>query len=174
MIHYSLKCAEGHSFDSWFQSAAAFDKLAAAGMVSCSVCGGTRVEKAVMAPRVRPGRKAVSAVGEPDAAPGTAVQPPRQAAAKAPGQEAPAAKGAGMLSRPAGEVEKALAELRRKVEANSDYVGDRFVKEARAMHLGEAPERAIHGEARLEDAKELIEEGVPVLPLPFRPGRKTN
>lgn len=177
MIHYSLKCAEGHSFDSWFQSAAAFDKLAAAGMVSCSVCGGTSVEKAIMAPSVRPGRKAVSAVGEPEARPAAPAQlpgAPSPRAAAGAGAPASPAKGAGMLSRPSGEVEKALAELRRKVEANSDYVGDSFVKEARAMHLGEAPERAIHGEAKLEDARELIEEGVPVLPLPFRPGRKTN
>lgn len=79
-----------------------------------------------------------------------------------------------MLSRPSGKVEQAIAELRRKVEENSDYVGDSFVQEARAMHLGEAPERAIHGEAKLEEARELLEEGVPVMPLPFRPGRKSN
>lgn len=174
MIQYSLKCAEGHSFDSWFQSAAAFDKLAAAGMVSCAVCGGTEVKKAIMAPRVRPGRKAVSAVGEPEpktAEPAAPSPPASSAPAPAP---AAASRGPGLLSRPTGEVEKAIAELRRKVEETSDYVGGDFVREARAMHLGEAPERAIHGEAKLEDARELIEEGVPVMPLPFRPGRKSN
>ncbi|UWQ78426.1 DUF1178 family protein [Leisingera sp. S132] len=166
MIQYSLKCADGHAFDSWFQSAAAFDKLAAAGMVSCAVCGGSKVAKAIMAPRVRTGRTAVSGVGEPE---------PQAAPAAAPAPApVPAPSGPGMLSRPSGEVEKALAELRKKVEENSDYVGGNFVREARAMHLGEAPERAIHGEARLEDARELIEEGVPVMPLPFRPGRKSN
>ncbi|KIC09886.1 hypothetical protein RA19_14105 [Leisingera sp. ANG-M1] len=172
MIQYSLKCADGHAFDSWFQSAAAFDKLAAAGMVTCAVCGGTSVEKAIMAPRVRPGRKAVSGVGEPERQTAPAVAP-----ANVPAQvpvPAPASAGPGMLSRPSGEVEQAIADLRKKVEENSDYVGDGFVQEARAMHLGEAPERAIHGEARLEDARELIEEGVPVMPLPFRPGRKSN
>ena len=55
MIRYALKCAEGHSFESWFQSASAYDKLAAAGMVTCAVCGSSSVEKAIMAPRVRPG-----------------------------------------------------------------------------------------------------------------------
>lgn len=169
MIQYSLKCTDGHSFDSWFQSAAAFDKLAAAGLVSCAVCGGAQVEKAIMAPRVRPGRKAVSAVGEPEP---QAAAPAAPAAVPAAAAAAPA--GPGMLSRPAGEVEQAIAELRKKVEANSDYVGGNFVQEARAMHLGEAPERAIHGEAKLEDARELIEEGVPVMPLPFRSGRKSN
>ncbi|NVK15080.1 MAG: DUF1178 family protein [Rhodobacteraceae bacterium] len=171
MIQYSLKCADGHAFDSWFQSAAAFDRLAAAGMVSCAVCGGTQVTKAIMAPRVRPGRKAVSAVGEPEPKAAPVVAPDPAPAAPA---AVHSASGPGMLSRPSGEVEKALAELRKKVEENSDYVGGNFVREARAMHLGEAPERAIHGEARLEDARELIEEGVPVMPLPFRPGRKSN
>ncbi|WP_424978070.1 DUF1178 family protein [Leisingera sp. S232] len=177
MIQYSLKCAAGHEFDSWFQSAAAFDKLAAAGMVSCALCGGTDVEKAIMAPRVRPGRKAVSAVGEPERRAADHSAADGSTAAPVPAAPAPAASALtspGMLSRPSGEVEKALSELRKKVEENSDYVGDSFVKEARAMHLGEAPERAIHGEAKLEDARELIEEGVPVMPLPFRPGRKSN
>lgn len=77
-----------------------------------------------------------------------------------------------VLSEPAGEKEKALEAFRKKVEETSDYVGDRFTKEARAMHLGDKPERAIYGEARLDQAKELIEEGVPLMPLPFRPKQK--
>lgn len=174
MIQYSLKCAEGHSFDSWFQSAAAFDKLAAAGMVSCAVCGRTGVTKAIMAPRVRPGRKAVSGVGEPEPKSAEPAVPPASAAPVPAAASEAAQAGPGLLSRPSGEVEKAIAELRRKVEENSDYVGSSFVREARAMHLGEAPERAIHGEAKLEDARALIKEGVPVMPLPFRPGRKSN
>lgn len=68
----------------------------------------------------------------------------------------------------------ALAELKRKVEANSDYVGVNFVAEARAMHAGERPERSIYGEARPDEAIALIEEGIPVAPLPFLPTRKTN
>ncbi|MFT4149866.1 MAG: DUF1178 family protein [Paracoccaceae bacterium] len=78
------------------------------------------------------------------------------------------------LSRPAGERERALAELRRQVEANSEYVGMGFAAEARAIHAGDAPERAIYGEARPDEAKALIEEGVPVAPLPFMPVRKAN
>ncbi|NBZ87004.1 DUF1178 family protein [Stagnihabitans tardus] len=70
--------------------------------------------------------------------------------------------------------EAALAELRRRVEENSEYVGMNFVTEARAMHAGDAPERAIYGEARPEEAIALLEEGVPVAPLPFLPTRKTN
>jgi hypothetical protein len=78
------------------------------------------------------------------------------------------------LSQPEGEAEKALAALRAQIEANSEYVGLNFVTEARKMHDGMAPERPIFGEAKLEDARKLIEDGVPVAPLPFVPKRKTN
>ena len=72
------------------------------------------------------------------------------------------------------EMRRALAELRNRVESQSEYVGTRFAHEARAMHLGEAPERSIYGEATATEAKSLVEDGVPVMPLPFMPTRKTN
>lgn len=177
MIQYALKCGDGHTFDSWFQSAAAFDKLSANGLVACAVCGNETVEKAIMAPRVRPGRKAVSGRGEPEpavtetsgsgpASPGDQAQVSDQADAPPPT--------AGALSTPSNDTEKALAALRRKVEDNSDYVGKDFATQARAMHEGDAPERAIYGETNLGEAKALIEEGIAVVPLPFLPNRKTN
>ncbi len=161
MIRYSLKCADGHGFESWFQSAQAYDKLRGAGMVACTQCGSTEVEKALMAPRVRPSRKAATAPAEAAVAPTESQQP---AAAPAPTS----------LSAPSSELEQAIATLKKQVEANSDYVGKNFAKEARDMYLGDSPQRAIHGEAKPEEAKALIEEGVPVLPLPFLPNRKTN
>ncbi len=150
MIQYTLKCSQDHRFESWFQSADAFDKLRASGMVVCAVCGDSAVEKAMMAPRVRPARETAKPAPQP------AQDPARPLAA------------------PASEMEKALAALKKTIEENSDYVGKNFVKEARDMHLGAKPERAIYGEARIEDAKALIEEGVPVAPLPFRATRKSN
>lgn len=78
------------------------------------------------------------------------------------------------LTAPASERERLLAELRRRVEESSEYVGMDFAAEARAIHEGDAPERAIYGEARAEEARRLIEDGVPVAPLPFMPGRRTN
>ncbi|SHI63008.1 DUF1178 family protein [Wenxinia saemankumensis] len=75
---------------------------------------------------------------------------------------------------PATAREKALAALREKVERESDYVGLSFAAEARAMHEGDKPARPIHGEAKLADARRLIEDGIPVAPLPFTPTRKVN
>ena len=72
------------------------------------------------------------------------------------------------------DLEKALAAMRREIEASSEYVGKEFASEARRIHGGEAPERAIYGEVRPEEARALVEEGVPVAPLPFTPRRKMN
>mgnify|MGYP003120067116 CR=1 FL=1 len=123
MIRYALKCAEGHSFESWFQSASAFDRLDAAGHVTCN--------------------------GEAEQ-----VKP--------------------LTGAPQHPAEQALAALRDHVEKHSDYVGRDFVREARAMHVGEVPERPIWGEARSDEAKALAEDGIRIAPLPFRPPRKSN
>jgi hypothetical protein len=62
-----------------------------------------------------------------------------------------------------------VRKLREHVETNADYVGDRFAEEARRIHYGEKDPRGIYGEATLEDAVELHEEGIDVLPLPKLP-----
>lgn len=141
MIKYALNCSNDHSFESWFQSADAFDKLHARGMVNCSICGSGEVTKSIMAPRIGKQGKDL--------------------------EERP-------LSAPATAAEQAVKEMRAHLEANSEDVGKNFAKEARAIHNGEAPERSIHGEAQLQDAKKLVEDGIPVAPLPFVTPRKTN
>lgn len=78
------------------------------------------------------------------------------------------------LTAPASKAENALNELKKKIEANSEYVGEGFAAEARAIHDGDAPERSIYGEANGDEARALIDDGVPVAPLPFMPTRKTN
>ncbi len=151
MIQFTLKCDQDHNFDSWFKSAAAFEALSQAGHLSCSVCGSSSVRKGIMAPRVTLGRK--DAPQKSDTPEKTSVP---------------------VLSEPQNDVEKAISALRKKVETSSEYVGADFVKQARAMHSGEVPERSIYGEARLDQAKALVEEGVRLMPLPFRPKRSTQ
>ena len=150
MIRYSLRCAGDHGFESWFKGADAFAALQAAGQVECPVCGSADVRKDLMAPAVRPARKAAANAPQP----GPDTRPD--------------------LSAPASDLEAEIAALRRQIEENSEYVGMNFAAEARAMHAGEAKGRAIHGEARPDEARALIEEGLPVAPLPFLPARKVN
>lgn len=64
--------------------------------------------------------------------------------------------------------------LKKHVEENCDYVGDAFAEEARRIHYGETEHRDIYGEATLDEARELIEEGVEVAPLPVVPPRSAN
>lgn len=162
MIRFALKCDQDHSFESWFQSGTAFDKVKAAGMVSCPTCGSTHIEKTLMAPRVQTARN-------------TSVDPQKN--------EVPQADDATptvptvpseFLQTPSKELEAKIAALKAHVEATSDYVGKNFAKEARAMHEGETPERIIYGEANMAEAASLVEDGIPVAPLPFIPARKTN
>jgi|SRR3954447_20207923 hypothetical protein len=67
------------------------------------------------------------------------------------------------------EVMRDLVELRRKVEENCDYVGDRFAEEARRIHYGEVEERGIYGEATEAETTELKEEGIEVGRIPWIP-----
>ncbi len=79
-----------------------------------------------------------------------------------------------MATSPDPELTEKIKKLRDHVEKTSDYVGPDFAREARAMHEGEVPHRPIYGEVKTEEAKRLIEDGVPALPLPFTPRQKTN
>lgn len=62
-----------------------------------------------------------------------------------------------------------MRKLRAEVESSAEYVGPRFAEEARKIHLEESEPRGIYGEATVADAKDLIEDGVPVMPLPRLP-----
>jgi hypothetical protein len=148
VIRYTLKCAAGHGFDSWFAGAEAFGALQASGRLVCPVCGIPDVKKELMAPAVRPARMSL---------PAQPAEPARPD-----------------LSAPTSELESQIAAFRRQIEENSEYVGMNFVAEARRIHSGDAPERTIHGEARPHEARQMIEEGLPVAPLPFLPARKVN
>jgi len=72
------------------------------------------------------------------------------------------------------KIKNDILELKKKIEANSEYVGNNFANEARSMYLGETPGRSIYGEAKADDAKKLIDDGIPVMPLPFLPAKKAN
>jgi hypothetical protein len=168
MILYDLNCAKGHVFESWFQNSAAFDKQKKRGLVACPVCGSTKVEKAIMAPRLaRADAGALAKAAE-------AVEPKPQLPAPAPAMPPmpPVAAGkanVAMTSPQERELRQKLKELRDHVTKNASYVGTRFPEEARKMHYGEIEHRSIYGEASPEEAKALDEEGIEFHPLPILP-----
>lgn len=156
MIRYALHCDQGHAFESWFQSSAAYDKQAKRALVTCPTCGSAKVEKAIMAPRLARAEGA-----EP---PPPAILPTPPLPSLVPGKTPVA-----IMSPPERELRKKLKELRDHLTKNADYVGPRFPEQARKIHYGEIEHRSIYGEASPDEAKELHEEGIAFHPLPILP-----
>jgi len=151
VIVFDLRCGAGHVFEAWFGSSAGYEEQRAGGLVTCPFCGSSDVAKAVMAPNIgaKGNRKAETPVPPPaaqGAGPGQAVEYP------------PELVKAAMT---------ALAAAQAKALEGSEWVGKSFANRARAMHLGEEAHAPIHGEATAEQAKELIDDGVQVAPLPL-------
>ena len=143
MIIFDLKCgAQGHVFEAWFASSDSYSEQQGRGLVTCPLCGSPDVSKAPMAPAVGPKGNARS---EPLSAPSS------------------------LFSSAPEEVKAMLAAaaVQKKLLEGSESVGDRFADEARAIHLGEADARPIHGRATRGEAERLIDEGVPIAPLPL-------
>lgn len=116
-----------------------FEEQAAKHALDCPVCGDTDVNKAIMAP----------AIGKSDeripAPPAQNAQPDH------------------------GKIRQFMAGYRKFIEANAEYVGTKFPEEARKIHYGETEERHIYGESTLREARELVEEGIEIAPVPPDP-----
>lgn len=141
MIVFELICPDNHRFEGWFASAEDFDAQRARGLLSCPSCGNAQVEKLLTA---KIGRSSE-------------------------GAEPRSLKAAGKAPVPAAQPQVSLQQLIEHVLRHSENVGDRFVQEVRAMHREEVPARAIRGTASASEAEELLDEGIPVLPLPVPP-----
>jgi len=166
MIRYNLVCAKGHEFESWFANSATYDKQARRGLLECPHCGSSKVEKALMTPRLARTKKS----GAPITAPPEAVTTPDPATpepAAAP-EPAPVA----VISPQERELRAKLKELRDHLVSNAENVGGRFPEEARKMHYGEKKHRSIYGTASPDDAKALHEEGIEFAPLPVLPDER--
>lgn len=142
MIVFDLACSHGHRFEGWFASSAAFADQQVRSLLVCPECGSAKVDKAPMTPAVpRKGNQRVEPQNRP------------------------------MANRPlppeAAEAIARLARLQAEALKHSRHVGDNFAEDVRAMHYGERAEEPIHGNASLEQARDLLDEGIAVAPLPF-------
>ena len=147
MIRYALVCDHAHMFEAWFGSSSDYDDQSARGLVVCPYCASREVTKQIMAPAVA----------------GTKAQR---------SQTLPAADVAAVLPAPASAPEgqhlaEMLTKVREFVTANCEDVGDRFAREARDIHEGRSEARGIFGQATAQEVKGLIDDGVPVAPLPL-------
>jgi len=145
MIVFDLQCQSlGHRFEGWFASSEQFAAQQQRGLVTCPHCGSADVAKAIMAPNV--GRKSNQAL-----AMRSATHPVSSAS----------------IPDEARELMNRLVQIQADALQQSRWVGKDFAAESRKMHYGEADNETIHGQATAEEAKELIDEGIAVMPLPF-------
>ncbi|ACK52573.1 protein of unknown function DUF1178 [Methylocella silvestris BL2] len=163
MIKFSLRCANGHEFESWFKEGVAFDAQAEAGLISCPTCQSASVSKAIMAP-------ALARRDRVEGPPAASAQGAPAQSAPAPDVPAPAGGPVEIFSAADTKLREMIAEFRQRVLDNSDDLGDKFAEEALKIHHGLAPDRPIHGQASHDNVRLLIEEGVNILPLPRAPG----
>lgn len=147
----NLQCAHQHDFEGWFGSEDDFTSQLARGLVTCPLCGDARIEKKLSAPRLN----LRTVRGEDSTAPSSAVALSNHSA-----------------SPELAELQSRMLKALREVVANTEDVGERFAEEARAMHHGEKEHRQIRGQASAQQALELIEEGIEVMPLPSLPALK--
>jgi hypothetical protein len=148
VIVYSLHCRKGHAFEGWFASIMAYEEQSAGGKLLCPVCSSRKVIRAPMAPALS-----------------TSVGAAKRAADSTP----PAATIPVPAPRMPDEIRKMrqfMTGLRKYVQENAEYVGPKFPEEARKIHYGETEERHIYGEASLDEAADLVEEGIDVAALP--------
>ncbi len=146
MIKYALKCRSGHEFESWFASAASFEDQAAQGRVTCPSCHTADVAKAIMAP-------ALTTYGRDE-------------------HEDPARSGEAdiaLVDEKQRVVSAGIRALRNHILGSTEDVGARFPEEARKIAAGDVEDRPIRGQARIEEAEKLLDEGICILPIPLLP-----
>jgi hypothetical protein len=145
-----LQCAQGHGFEGWFGSEDDFQSQQARALVQCPLCGDASISKKLSAPRLNLSR--ASAPESSDRAAGSeGSYKGEKALAVAGPQDA--------------DMAKRWMEIGRHLMANTTDVGQNFAEEARKIHYGEAPERGIRGQTSAREARDLMEEGIVVLPF---------
>jgi len=147
MLVVDLLCDHGHAFEGWFASGDELSRQQQAGLLACPTCGSHGVQRRPSAPRLN-----VSGLKEQASLPSAAAEPHEE------------------FNGPAAEVAEALhaayLQVVRQVIERTENVGERFADEARRIHHGDAPERAIRGQATAQERTELREEGIETMALP--------
>ena len=147
-----LQCGNAHGFEGWFASEDDFQSQLARSLVECPLCGDHGIIKKLSAPRLNLGATRREEASNND-------HPADEKSAQLPAVQTPA--------EPAQEHSAEWMKMARKLIANTEDVGERFADEARRIHYGEAKERGIRGQASQEQTMELLEEGIPVMPMAF-------
>jgi hypothetical protein len=155
----NLQCAHQHDFEGWFASEDDFQGQLSRGLVECPLCGDRQITKQLSAPRLN-----LSAPRGDRESPKSATSSTEAKLAETDSAMAPGPGGSELTPQ---QVQAAWLQVVHQVMANTEDVGARFAEEARKIHYGEAQHRGIRGQATREETRDLLEEGISVMPLPI-------
>ena len=147
---FNLCCSNGHFFEGWFDSLEDFADQCQRGLVSCPVCGSKIIEKRPSAPYI-------------------GARPAEKMSTPASTKPIPA----DVKSKLEGMREQVMAYVREASKSAED-VGENFVPEVRAMHEGQKPVRTVKGVCTEKDRRDLLDDGIVVLPVPESAGKTLN
>lgn len=156
---FDLYCPQNHVFEAWFGSESDFHSQMERGLIECPMCASTELRKGLSAPRLNLGAQPPQRGQQPVDKSQSAQVPAPQSSAQQEQQKLQALQAAWLVAS-------------RKIAEKTEDVGDKFADEALRMHKGQEPERPIRGQATPQQAMELLQEGVPVMPLALPVGSK--
>jgi len=149
-----LRCQQQHSFEGWFASEDDFQSQNTRSLVECPFCGDHHITKLLSAPRLN-----LSGTSSQD------QHLPLHEVSESTSIATTSEQSAAVV--PSEVHQEAWLKMVQHVLTHTEDVGGQFAEEARKMHYGETPERAIRGQVSREETSALIEEGIQVMPLPM-------
>ena len=153
MIKYKLKCrskicSDEKEFDGWFKSIDAYEKQKLQRLINCPICGSDKVEKLLTAPSLKTNRNKTSDIKDK--------------------QFKNSKKNETFLGNvDSDNISTLLRTLKKEVQKNSTFVGNEFVSQVRSMKEGKIKEKPIHGHGTNKEIKELRDEGIDVINIPW-------
>ena len=153
MIKYQLKCrsnicSDEKEFDGWFKSIDAYEKQKLQRLINCPICGSDKVEKLLTAPSLKTNKNKTSNIKDK--------------------QFKNSKKNETFLGNvDSDNISTLLRTLKKEVQKNSTFVGNEFVSQVRSMKEGKIKEKPIHGHGTNKEIKELRNEGIDVINVPW-------
>ena len=153
MIKYQLKCrsnicSDEKEFDGWFKSIEAYEKQKLQKLINCPICGSDKVEKLLTAPSLKNNKNKTSDIKDK--------------------QFKNSKNNETFLGNiDSNHISTLLRTLKKEVQKNSTFVGNEFVSKVRSMKEGKIKEKPIHGHGTNKEIKELRNEGIDVINIPW-------
>ena len=155
MIKYRLKCNskycyEQNQFDGWFQNIDAFEKQMKSGLINCPICGSDDIIKLLATPNVRKVKSQTS----------------KKIKVKNQSTDTDFEKKY-LGNENLKNITTMLRTIKKEIQKNSTFVGDKFVSQARSMKKGKIKEKPIHGHGTNKEIQELRDDGIDIISIPW-------